>query len=374
MLDPLRFTSELERQGFSFFTGVPDSLLKELCACITERLGSERHIIAANEGGAVGLATGYHLASGGAAVVYMQNSGIGNAVNPLLSLADPAVYGIPMLLIVGWRGQPGTKDEPQHLKQGRIQEALLHALEYRFELLANDFDAAAAQLQDLTEHMHRNSTPVVLVVEKDTFGEYKQRPGVVPSEYPLTREDALRILLSHISPDDLIVSTTGKTSREIYELREAAGQTHERDFLTVGSMGHALMIAVGLARHSTARVFCVDGDGAALMHMGGLAIAAKHAPENLHHIVINNGVHDSVGGQPTVGFSVPFPAIARELGYRVAYRAESATELRTAMESVMSASGPTLVEIRVSAGARPNLGRPTTTPQHNKAAFMKGLQ
>lgn len=371
MIDPQEFTGFLNDEGYSFFTGVPDSLLKDLCSCISDSLPGKSHIIAANEGGAVGLAVGYHLATGNAAAVYLQNSGIGNTINPLLSLADPDVYGIPMLMIVGWRGEPGVKDEPQHKKQGRIQDNLLSALGYRYEVLSAGPEEARKQLASLTTYMRRHSTPVVLVVRKDTFSPYPFSP--TPSGYPMTREGALNLILQHSSLDDRIVSTTGKTSREIYELRQAAGEGHGRDFLTVGSMGHALMIALGLARHSSRRVICIDGDGAALMHLGGMAITAGYPTTNLVHILINNGAHESVGGQPTLGFSVPFPELARQLGYARVHQATTESELAAILNEIPAAAGPVFLEVRVAVGARSDLGRPTSTPQENKRSFMEGL-
>ncbi len=392
MLNPQAFTAALERAGFAFFSGVPDSLLKELCACISEVMPPERHIIAANEGGAVALAAGYHLATGGAGVVYMQNSGLGNATNPLLSLADPEVYAVPMLLIVGWRGEPGgatgtNSDEPQHVKQGRIQERLIEALGYHHEVLSPEQAEAEAQLARLAEIMHRDGAPVVLSVRRNTFGAYEgagvaAEPAPHKRRYPMLREEALRIileLLEETARDARIVSTTGKTSRELYELREARGEGHERDFLTVGSMGHAAMIALGLARFAPdCTVVCIDGDGAVLMHTGALGIVGCHGPRNLLHIVINNGAHESVGGQETIGFELEFAALAERFGYHAAARAETAEELRAALGRLLagreSAAGPCLLEVRVRTGSRPDLGRPRTTPAENKTAFMRALQ
>ena len=368
MLNPQKITTLLQEQGFTFFAGVPDSLLKELCACITDSLPAERHIITANEGGAVALAAGYYLATGKPAVVYLQNSGLGNTINPLLSLVDPEVYRIPMLIIVGWRGQPGVKDEPQHIKQGRVQPQILDALEYPWEVLSHDPTTAEDQITALLTRITQEETPAVLVVEKDTFSAYPLPQDLPP--YELSREAALDCILSHLHETDRVVSTTGKTSREIFELREARGQDHSRDFLTVGSMGHAGMIALGLARFSTQRVFCIDGDGAALMHLGALPIMGHHAPQTLHHIVINNGAHESVGGQPTVAFSLDFPAIAKECGYTWGVQVSSKDEFEAALRALETQSGPTLIEVRVHPGSRDDLGRPTTTPVQNRRAFM----
>ncbi|MFH2115685.1 MAG: phosphonopyruvate decarboxylase, partial [Spirochaetota bacterium] len=330
MMDPKDFVEQLAHLGIDFFTGVPDSLLKDLCAYITEHCPSDNHVIAANEGGAVALAAGYHLATGKAGVVYMQNSGTGNAVNPLLSLADPDVYAIPMLLVIGWRGEPGVHDEPQHKKQGRVQEALLGALGYRYEVMAEDPQEALAQLDSLVAEMSAKGTPVALLVRKGAFAGYKMSQAAARA-YPMTREDAIKIILASLSEDDRVVSTTGMASREIYELRDAAGQGHGKDFLTVGSMGHALMIALGIARFRKGAVYCLDGDGAVIMHLGSLAIAASGKPANLRHIILNNGAHDSVGGQPTIGYSLGFDSIAKELGYAASFRAETPDALNSTL-------------------------------------------
>lgn len=400
MIDPKIFTAALREAGFDFFTGVPDSLLKELCACMNDTLGEEHHVIAANEGAAVALATGYHLGTGKAAVVYLQNSGTGNAVNPLLSLADPQVYAIPMLLVVGWRGEPGVKDEPQHIKQGAVQEELMRALGYPYEILSEDEDSAREQLGRLSGRMSEGGTPVALLVRKGTFSEYGGAGAGQPAAgaagaggassagevsiaggeaapaaavYPMSREEALSRILPHLEESARIVSTTGKTSREIYELREARGEGHAKDFLTVGSMGHAISIALGLARTRTAPVYCIDGDGAAIMHLGSLGVAAQRGGRNLRHIIVNNGAHESVGGQPTIGFALSFERLARELGYRATWTATNADELDDRLEALQAHDGPALLEVRVRAGARADLGRPKSSPVENKRAFMEGL-
>ncbi len=372
MIEPKAFVDHLSAKGISFYAGVPDSLLKELCAYITDNLPAGNHVIAANEGGAVGLAAGYHLATGKAAVVYMQNSGTGNAVNPLLSLADPEVYAIPMLVVIGWRGEPGVKDEPQHKKQGAVQEALVASLGYAYEIMADDPAAAKAQLDRLAAEMAAKSAPVVLLVKKGSFGDYSLSKKT-SADYSLTREDAIKIILSKLKDDDRVVSTTGMASREIYELRDAAGEGHGKDFLTVGSMGHAIMIALGIAKFRTGGVYCIDGDGAAIMHLGSLGIVADQAPKNLRHIVINNGSHDSVGGQPTIGYQLPFSTVAKDLGYSASFLAADAGELAAAMEKMSSVDGPAFLEVRTRGGHRKDLGRPKTTPVENKAAFMENL-
>ena len=343
----------LKEAKVDFFTGVPDSLLKSFCAFVTDNCG-ENHVIAANEGGAVGLAAGHYLATGMPALVYMQNSGQGNAVNPLASLADPDVYAIPMVLLVGWRGEPGVKDEPQHVKQGKVTISLFETLGIPTEVLPDDEVAALAVTRCMAEKAQAESRPVALVVRKGLFAEYKLQ-NKKPDIAELPREQAIEAVLKSLPEGAVVVSTTGMISREVYETRERLGQDHSRDFLTVGSMGHAIMIALGIARAQPNRkVFCLDGDGAGIMQMGNLAIAGQSGCTNLTHIVFNNAAHDSVGGQPTVGGAVLLTAIAEACGYN-------------------REGAPSFKEIKVAKGARKDLGRPKEPPQVNKALYMQTL-
>ena len=353
MINADRFVAELCGSGVSFFTGVPDSLLKSFCAYVTDNCG-ESHVIAANEGGAVALAAGHYLATGEPALVYMQNSGQGNAVNPLASLADPDVYSIPMVLLVGWRGEPGVKDEPQHVKQGKVTIPLFETLGIPTEILPDDEAAALDMTRRMVEKAKAESRPVALVVRKGLFAEYKLQDKK-PDIAELERERAIEEVLRSLPEEAVVVSTTGMISREVYETRERMGQGHERDFLTVGSMGHALMISVGIARAQPARkVYCLDGDGASIMHLGNMAIAGQSGCGNLTHIVFNNAAHDSVGGQPTVGGDIDLVKIAAACGYN-------------------RPGAPVFREIKVAKGARKDLGRPKEPPQANKSLYMKTL-
>jgi phosphonopyruvate decarboxylase len=360
----------LKTNGVTFFTGVPDSLLKDFCAYVTDNSSADDHIISANEGGAIALAVGHYLSTREPALVYMQNSGFGNTLNPLLSLADPEVYSIPMLLMIGWRGEPGKKDEPQHVKQGRITLQLLEALEIPYRVLDASLEAAKRTVREACEVMRDKSCPYALVVQEGTFEPYTLK-GEVKTAYPYNIEQAIQTIIDRLSPDDVIISTTGKTSREVFEYREALGQGHKSDFLTVGSMGHCSQIALGVAlRRPDRNIYCLDGDGAVIMHMGGLALVGTQAPKNFKHIVINNGAHDSVGGQPTVGFDIDFAAIAKACGYKLAMKAETPEEINEAVSAVKASDGPSFLEIRVNKGARKDLGRPTTTPIENRDSLM----
>jgi phosphonopyruvate decarboxylase len=373
MLSPADFYNLLQQNDVRFFTGVPDSLLKDICAYVTDHAAKENNIIAANEGNAVGIAAGRYLATEEISMVYMQNSGLGNIVNPLTSLVDPLVYSIPMLLLVGWRGEPGVKDEPQHVKQGLITLELLDVLGVKYSILPKSLSETEQIIKEAMQYMLDNQAPYALVVPANTFEPYTLQTKIKTS-YPFNREEAIKLITARTDKNDIMVSTTGKTSRELYEYRIEMGDTHERDFLTVGSMGHSSQIALGIAlAKPQKKVWCLDGDGAFIMHMGGLAIIGEHAPANLKHIILNNGAHDSVGGQPTVCHNINVPAIAKACGYQTVLQATTEEEIIAATEAIKQARGPALLEIKINKGARKDLGRPKTTPQQNKATFMAYL-
>ena len=374
MISPKFFIETLKEHGIDFYAGVPDSLLKNICAYIADNVDSSHNIITANEGAAVGLAAGYHLATGKTGVVYMQNSGEGNIINPLASLTDREVYEIPVLLLIGWRGRPGVHDEPQHVKQGKVTTGLLNVMGVNYEVLSKEEDKAAKQIAKAVDALHRNEV-FALVIEKDTFEDYKLQHVEEVAGLTMSREEAIQTVAAALGADDCIVSTTGMISRELFEYREAEKQGHERDFLTVGSMGHASQIALGIALAQPQRhVWCFDGDGATLMHMGSLAITASKQPKHYIHVVFNNGAHDSVGGQPTVGLKIDLPAVARAVGYQKTYSVCGKSELVQTLASLRSEEGPVLLEVKVRKGNRKDLGRPTTTPIQNKEALMNFLK
>ena len=375
MVEVKEFYNELLNNDISFFTGVPDSLLKSFCAYIKDNVSAKKNIISANEGNAIGLASGYYLGTRKIGLVYMQNSGIGNAVNPLASLTDKLVYSIPMLLVIGWRGEPNKKDEPQHKKQGLITTETLEMLGIKYEILDTDTnnDEMKLKVKKAYSYMNENNEPYALVIKKDTFDEYKLKYNTV-FDFEMTREEAIEIVVSKMKENSVAVSTTGMASRELFELREKHKENHSKDFLTVGSMGHASQIALGIAlSNKDKEVYCIDGDGALLMHLGGLAIIGNAKPKNFRHILINNGAHDSVGGQETVGLKIDTLAIAKACGYKECYSCSSKVELLNLSEKITNVEGPVLLEIKVKKGARKDLGRPTTTPIENKEAFMEFL-
>ncbi len=376
MIDPIEFITALEKLDIRFVTGVPDSLLMNVCACITSRFPAERHVIATNEGSAVGLAIGHFLATGRPALVYLQNAGLGNVINPVTSLADPQVVGVPMIFMIGWRGEmmPDGRqlhDEPQHVKQGRITLLQLDVLEIPYRIIDGSTLAIEPILRELIDLAISRTGPVALVVRKQTFAPFKlATPAHEDSQ--LTREEAIAAIINVLPEDVPIVSTTGMASRELFELREASGSGHNRDFLTVGGMGHAGQIAAGIALARPDRqVVCIDGDGAILMHMGSLAISADRP--NLLHIVINNGAHDSVGGQPTKGAVLDLTKIAKACGYARVSCAITKDEIINSVKFMLGGGSSSFLEVKCKRGARANLGRPTITPSENKVIFMKNF-
>ena len=361
--------------GAEFYAGVPDSLLRPLCDYLMDAFGTDprRHMIAVNEGSAAALAAGYHLATGKVPVVYLQNSGEGNLVNPAASLLHRQVYGIPVIFVVGWRGEPGVRDEPQHIYQGAITLKLLEDLGIpAFVIGPETGDEEVREAMAGFRPLLAEGRDAAFVIRKGGLTYGKKR--TYRNGYGLRREEAIR-QIARAAGGDPVVSTTGKASRELFEIREALKQDHSRDFLTVGSMGHASSIALGVALHRPEeRVWCLDGDGALLMHMGAMAAIGQGRPRNLIHIVLNNAAHESVGGLPTAAGGLDIPAIARACGYPCALTAETAGALDEALREAKARQDLCLIEVKCAIGARPDLGRPTTSPQENKRAFMERLQ
>ena len=360
--------------GADFFTGVPDSQLKALCNYLMSTYGvdGKHHIIAANEGNCTAIAAGYHLATGKVPVVYMQNSGQGNIINPVASLLNGDVYGMPCIFVIGWRGEPGVHDEPQHIFQGKVTVKLMEDMDIPVCILSKDTteEELAAQMESFRALLAEGKQ-VCFVVRKGALafdGKVKYA-----NDNTMLREDIVRHIAS-AAGEDPIVSTTGKASRELFEIREANGQSHCYDFLTVGSMGHSSSIALGIALQQPQRkVWIIDGDGAVLMHMGSMAVLASQNPGNIVHIVINNGAHETVGGQPTAMANVDVVAVAKGCGYPNAVSVDSFEALDAALAEARAKNELSLIEVKCAIGARDDLGRPTTTAQENKQAFMEFL-
>ena len=357
---------------FDFFTGVPDSQLRQVCDYLVEKYSdnAKHHIIAANEGNAVAIAAGYHMATKKIPVVYMQNSGEGNAINPIASLLNEKVYAIPMLFIIGWRGEPGVHDEPQHIFQGEITTNLLEDLNIKYFVISKETTNADlnAKLDEFTVDLQEGKQ-VALIVKKGSI-QYDAKVKY-SNKNTIIREDAI-IEIVKVSGDDIVVSTTGKASRELFEIREERKESHERDFLTVGCMGHASSIALGIALQKSSRIWIIDGDGAALMHLGAMPILASVNPQNVVHVIINNEAHETVGGMELTA-KCNYSDLAKVLGYEKTYSARDLKELSKILDEVKETKKLTLVEIKCSIFSRSDLGRPTIKAKTNKENFMKYL-
>ena len=365
----------LEIIDADFYTGVPDSQLKALCDYLMNTYGIDQHhhIIAANEGNCVGLAAGYHLATGKTPVVYMQNSGEGNIINPLASLLNDKVYALPTIFIIGWRGEPGIHDEPQHIYQGEVTVKLMEDMDVKTFIIGKETtDDKLQNAMNGFKEVLKAGKQVAFIVRKGAL-EYSEKV-VYKNDYTMSREEIIQHIVK-VTGEDPIVATTGKASRELFETRVANDQSHKYDFLTVGSMGHSSSIALGVALNKPDRkIWCIDGDGAVLMHMGSMAVIGANAPKNLVHIVINNGAHETVGGMPTVASKMDIVTIAKACGYPNAVSVDSFAELDRVLSEAKSRKKLSLIEVKCSIGARDDLGRPTTTAMENKAKFADYLK
>jgi len=362
-----------KRNNLTFFTGVPDSTFKDWMKFLADEHGNKlTNIIACNECEATAIATGYHLSTKKTAVVYMQNSGLGKAVNPLTSLCDPEVYSIPLLLLIGWRGEPGKKDEPQHKKMGRIMIPLLDTLELPYTLLPDTPKEAESVIEKSRQLAEEKNSPVALIIKKRTLEEYQPKK-TIKTNSELNREQAIKVIIDNLTNSDIVVSTTGKTSRELFEYR-IEKKENPRDFYTVGSMGCSASIAHSIALQKKDRkVFIFDGDGSVLMQMGALATIGNYNAANLYHIIFDNASHESTGGQPTVSPSVDFEKIAKACGYEEAKTVHDVENLKKELLNIQSSPGPYMLIVKVNIGSRKDLGRSTTTPIQNKEAFMDFL-
>ena len=371
MIEPSVFFNELKKKNIDFYTGVPDSLLKSFCSFVDDNSKKNNHIITANEGNAIALAAGYHLSTKKIPVVYMQNSGLGNCINPLTSLADKEVYGIPMIMMIGWRGQPGFKDEPQHIKQGRITKGQLDLLGIKYFVISAKSNPKSVIKNSLKETLKQNC-PVAILVKKDTFSNYELKK-IHDDNFELSREEAIRSIIEFSNEKDCFISTTGKTSRELYEIREERKEP-QRDFLSVGSMGHVSSIALGVSiGNKKKKIICLDGDGSFLMHMGSAPIIGSVASKNFLHIILNNGCHESVGGQPTVARRIDFLKLSKSINYKNSIEVSSKYDLPKAWKEIYKKDGPNLLIVNISAFSRNNLGRPKTSANENKNSFMDNL-
>jgi len=375
-MDPIKVFNYIKSKNINFFTGIPDSLLKELNNVILSESLDKEHIITANEGSAIALATGYHLATNKIPLVYLQNSGTGNIINPLMSLASDKVYSIPMLIIIGWRGEPGIKDEPQHISQGECMIELIKSLKINYDILPNNIEECKNVIDKLVHSIKIQSKPNILLVKKNAFSKCNLKPDI-NNNYTIYRKKAIECILKYYK-NDIILSTTGKSSRELLETVKEMDLQEDNIFLNVGAMGHVSMISLGVAMNTNKRVICLDGDGSIIMHMGNLTNIGNSKCSNLIHIVLNNGMHESVGIQPTLGFDINIPNIAENCGYVYTIRIKTLDELNMILEDISSQklNGPALIEVMITnkVNYTHELSRPKNTPLERKQTFMDFIQ
>jgi len=374
VLDAEWLCANLQRYGISFYAGVPDSVLQPFCSYVDTRSDGLQHIVAANEGGAVALAAGYHLATGMVGLVYMQNSGLGNALNPLLSLVDRETYAIPMVLLIGWRGKPGSHDEPQHLKQGRITGSLLDVMGIPWRDLGNSEESASQALVEMATTLNRDPGPFALVVAGKAFSSCPSPGKAISDQCFLSRENAIEIILDNIPNNSAVIGSTGMISRELFELRIRQDDEPSNFFMNVGAMGHVSQISAAIAiSQPTRTVVCLEGDGSLLMHLGSLGTITHMAPKNFIHVVLNNQSHDSVGGQATANPALSLSDLAKQAGYKFTVKVENETSLRNAIAECQRHAGPVMIESMVRRGARKGLGRPGSDLLTFKDNFMRFL-
>ena len=369
MINTLKFFNSLKKNKIDFFTGVPDSLLKEFCFCISDNTTKKQHIINSNEGSSIGLSIGYNLATNKIPLVYFQNSGLGNIINPYTSLVHESVFKIPMLFFIGWRGEPDKKDEPQHFFQGKITEDLLKILEIDHEILKTDTEESIKQTERIIDTIKKTEKPFAILVKKNSFSSYSFKSTTIKSN--LKRERCIEIILDNLKEDDIVVSTTGKTSRELNEVSKSKKLKNPM-FYSIGGMGHSSQIALGISNFSSKRVFCFDGDGSIIMHMGSMGIIGNNSNENYFHILFNNGTHESVGGQPTIGQNINFELLSKSLGYKEYIKLTTKEKTSNYFKKITNLiEGPVFIEILIDSSSRPDLGRPEETPIEQKKYLKK---
>lgn len=359
MVDQKQLFDALQTIGVDFYTGVPDSLLNDFCLYMTNNMNGHQHVMAANEGNAIAIAAGHYMATGKLPLVYMQNSGIGNATNPLLSLTHDFVYGIPMLLVIGWRGDPAISDHAQHKKQGELTPVLMKDMDIPFEILDDDA-TVIEKFRWAADKAREISSPVALIAKKAILTQ-KEKKQQYPESNLMNREEAISAVMDVFGEDAIYLGTTGRATREVHEQLKQHGIGAGHEWQNVGSMGHVSSVGLGIALACpNKRVVVFDGDAAAVMHMGALATNCRYKAGNMIHIVLNNGVNESVGGQPSAGYVVNLTGVASACGYgNIGHAVETRDELQQVLKTLTDGDEPTFIDVHVREGIRsdvPKLG------------------
>jgi phosphonopyruvate decarboxylase len=372
MLSPEKLVRWLAENGVTFATGIPDSVLGGLCWELMKETSGINHVIACNEAAAVATAIGWHIGTNSIPLVYLQNSGLGSAVNPLASLAAGEVFHVPVLLLIGWRGKPGRLDEPQHRLMGSATVPILNCLGIPVDELPPDEEIAHDAITKIFGEIRVTGESRALVVEMGTIGPSESIPWSRYHAGLWTGAEALRHLCRRMPKDDLCVSTVGLVSRLLAAYRSGHRQEPANDLLAVGGLGLVSQLALGLALATpTRRIWCFDGDGSLLMHLGALTSVGASKPKNFVHVLFNNGIHESVGGLPSANQDTAFLQISRACGYKWDASAANAADLDILDHWLQDRDGPYFLELRVSRNVDLEVGRPRTSPRANKDMVMK---
>lgn len=373
MVNQKELFEALDGMGVDFFTGVPDSFLNDFCLYMTNNMTVEQHVMAANEGNAIAIAAGHYIATGKLPLVYMQNSGIGNAINPLLSLTHNCVYGIPMLLVIGWRGDPAINDHVQHKKQGELTPVLMEDMDIPYVILDDDA-TVIEKFRWAADKTREISSPVALIAKKSILTQ-KEKKQEYPESSLMNREEAISAVIDVMGEDAIYLGTTGRATRELHEQLKQHGIVSGHEWQNVGSMGHVSSVALGIAISQPERCVVVfDGDAAAVMHMGSIATIGRYQPNNLIHVVLNNGVNESVGGQPSAGYVIDLSLIAKACGYHVlGSYIESRFALQSALKELEGVNGPVFIDIHVRQGIRSDMPKLTIDHHQEKINLMHTL-
>ena len=355
MVNQAQVFESLDKLGVKFFTGVPDSLLNDFCLYLVNNIPDGQHVMAANEGNAIAIAAGNYMATGNIPLVYMQNSGIGNATNPLLSLTHDCVYGIPMILVIGWRGDPSINDHAQHKKQGELTPVLMSDMDIPYEILDAD-DTVIDKFTWAVNKAKEISAPVALIAKKAILTQKEKKQTYADSKL-MNREEAVAAVVDVLGADAIYLGTTGRATREVHEQLIAHHIDEGHEWQNVGSMGHVSSVGLGLAlARPDKRIVVFDGDAAAVMHMGALATNCRYKAGNMLHIVLNNGVNESVGGQPSAGYLIDLTTVAKACGYRtVGHAVETKEELQQIVRENQSAEMPLFIDVHVRQGIRSDM-------------------
>jgi phosphonopyruvate decarboxylase len=356
MIDTKKLLIFLEKNNLNFFSGVPDSVLKNFTNLL---INKSSHVLATNEGSAVSIGIGYHLSFNKLPCIYMQNSGLANAINPLISIAHKGVYSIPMMMLIGWRGSPGIKDEPQHLIKGKITKNLLKLLGIKYEIIESEKDFN--KIKKLINFSKKKKVPVACLFKKGVLKKvnyHKKFSERSTIKNKILRSEVIREILKSIQNNTKIISTTGYTSRELYQIRKNEGYHKGKDFYMIGGMGHSSSVALGAAFKKNKKILCLDGDGSMLMHLGSLHTVGLMNKNNFKHILLNNQSHESVGGQEISFKRVKMEKLIKGLGYSKYIQLKDKKDLKNKIQSVLKYKGSIFLEVLIEKGAIKNLGRP----------------